>query len=615
MTMQRLDVHRTHLRRLQTEMLALLESAAEGDFSGRLPVREEHGLERDLAVAFNHLFAQLEDQTHDDWQKTHLLHLARTLCSERTISSLCARVLSHLASAVHAQQGTICVAEDLVLRLVATYGVSMSDRRYGFGEGLVGQAARDKRTIVLSNVPREYFPIASSLGTLAPASIVIIPIVYEDEVFAVIELASLHALEKHEIDLLERVGTTIGAAIRSLRTRMHLEERVEKLEAAKLVLEERVRELELVSKNKSDFLANVSHELRTPLNSLLILAQLLADNEERNLTPKQIDYVKTIGAAGTDLLALINQILDLSKIEAGKLHVEIGTVELAQLLSYVQTTFAHVAHRKGIDMSVYIAPDVPRVIVTDEQRVRQILKNLLSNAFKFTEHGRVDVRIELVRDRITFAVTDTGIGIPLEKHEAIFEPFQQAETSTSRMYGGTGLGLTISRDLARLLGGTITVSSALAKGSTFTLDLPLSRGPSDHVPVTAEKQKSTPDLVGRRVLVVDDDEVNLYAVRNLLERSRMNVLAASSATQAFDLLEQHSVDIVLMDMTLPDVDGCEATRKIRGMPRHANVPIVAVTAHAMPSQRDRCLRAGCNDFVAKPVDGERLVWAIEGVLR
>jgi CheY-like chemotaxis protein/two-component sensor histidine kinase len=389
----------------------------------------------------------------------------------------------------------------------------------------------------------------------------------------------------------------------------------------------------------------MSHELRTPLNSLLILAKLLADNGDTNLTAKQVEYAKTIHSAGNDLLALINQILDLSKIEAGKLQVDARRVGLSDLCDYVQSTFTQVGAQKNLEFKLHLSPEAPRDITTDVQRLQQILKNLLSNAFKFTERGRVELSIYPVRDLrvlkrddlrkapavMAFAVHDTGIGIPDDKQLIIFEAFQQADSSTSRMYGGTGLGLTISRELAHLLGGEIAVESQSGVGSTFTLYIPAGAAAlagagraeveswtgDDETSVSEVPlpEQSSEELAGRRVLLIDDDVRNLFAITSVLERCRMDVICTSTAQEGIAALNADpTIDIVLMDIMLPGMDGYQATQRIRDIPAFRKLPIVALTAKTMPGDREKCLEAGCSAFVAKPVDLNRLIYAMKETL-
>jgi CheY-like chemotaxis protein len=389
----------------------------------------------------------------------------------------------------------------------------------------------------------------------------------------------------------------------------------------------------------------MSHELRTPLNSLLILANLLAENGDKNLSDQQVEYANTIYQSGRDLLGLIDQILDLSKIEAGRMQIERRRVPLGELRLYLERAFRPLAQQKNLDFGINIADETPPTITTDPQRLEQILKNLLSNAFKFTESGEVEVRVRVdkggshyatqalqsAQTVLALAVSDTGIGIPTEKQQLIFEAFQQADASTSRTYGGTGLGLTISRELARLLGGEIHLKSEAGVGSTFTLYLPITeedrRGPPPDEDVGAfershhpERYESVPalaplsesenaaDLTGRKILVVDDDIRNLFAVTTLLEHRGARVVPARSGKEALDALDHDvGIEMVLMDVMMPEMDGYAATREIRKRERIRHLPVIALTAKAMPGDRDKTIEAGCNDFVPKPVEPNRLL--------
>ncbi|MCW2613726.1 MAG: ATP-binding region ATPase protein, partial [Frankiales bacterium] len=435
-----------------------------------------------------------------------------------------------------------------------------------------------------------------------------------------------------------------------------LEIKNREIEMARLGLEEKAEQLALSSQYKSEFLANMSHELRTPLNSLLILAKLLADNPQDNLTDKQIEFARTIHNAGSDLLSLINDILDLSKVEAGKMDVRPAPVVLAEVCEYVGSNFGPLAEQQGLELVVELGPDLPESVVTDEQRLQQVLKNLLSNALKFTEAGSVRLSVHRppadvlfatptlneAEAVVAFSVTDTGIGVPSEKLKLIFEAFQQADGTTSRRYGGTGLGLSISREIARLLGGAIAVTSESGQGSTFTLFVPatypyaldplgdgtvpaLGDGTEDDLPQTpmltpaplvplqaAPVSPGSDPLHGATVLVVDDDVRNVFALTSALELHGMQVLYADNGGDGIALLGQRpDVDLVLMDVMMPGMDGNEATERIRRMPDYADLPIVFLTAKAMPGDRDRSLAAGASEYVTKPVDLDRLL----GVMR
>jgi CheY-like chemotaxis protein/nitrogen-specific signal transduction histidine kinase len=458
---------------------------------------------------------------------------------------------------------------------------------------------------------------------------------------------------------------------------------------------------------KSEFLANMSHELRTPLNSLLILAKLLADNADSNLTPKQVEFAETIHGAGSDLLQLINDILDLSKVEAGKMDVSPTRIALVQLVDYVEATFRPLTAEKGLDFSVRVSPELPATLHTDEQRLLQVLRNLLSNAVKFTDSGAVElvirpagaevpvaIREQLLEagslrdadaDLIAFSVTDTGIGIAASKMRVIFEAFKQADGTTSRKYGGTGLGLSISREIARLLGGEIHAQSEPGRGSTFTLYLPLhpselppqgypqlapsmangellaapDDGAGSHVETPAEvksyqetqngaaalfrrrrrampaaeqrpalsgqqaqaqehwaaggrdvaaQQRGVIHFEGEKVLIVDDDIRNVFALTSVLEQHGLSVLYAENGREGIEVLEQHDdVTVVLMDIMMPEMDGYATTTAIRRMPQFAGLPIIALTAKAMKGDREKAIESGASDYVTKPVDPDHLL--------
>jgi CheY-like chemotaxis protein len=389
----------------------------------------------------------------------------------------------------------------------------------------------------------------------------------------------------------------------------------------------------------------MSHELRTPLNSLLILARLLADNVGGNLTPKQVEFARTIHSSGAELLALINDILDLAKIESGTVTLNIAAERFEEVADAVERTFRQIANDKGLDFEITLAPSLPAAIQTDGKRLQQVLTNLLSNAFKFTNKG--EVRLEIgtaesgwslghpVLDRampaISFSVIDTGIGIPPNKQRLIFEAFQQADGSTSREYGGTGLGLSISRELARLLGGEIRVASVPGQGSTFTLYLPLDYRPAAEAPEFAAREEAavadeaelapvsndeaaslvpqaSEGLSGRKVLVVDDDIRNVFAMTSALELHGLRVMHAESGKECIDTLKRdQDVDAVLMDVMMPGLDGLDTMRIIRGLDGYRSLPIIAVTAKAMVGDREKCMEAGANDYIAKPVNVDVLL--------
>jgi HAMP domain-containing protein/signal transduction histidine kinase/CheY-like chemotaxis protein len=671
---------------LTTQVRAIAEVASavtEGDLTRSIDV-DAQGEVLSLKDTINQMIENLKDTTQtnkeQDWLKTNLAKFSQMMQGQRSLESLARLIMSELTPLVTAQHGTFFVTEterqgeDPVLKLLSSYALRERKRlanRFELGEGLVGQCALERKTIQVDDVPPDYVRITSSVGEAPPRNILVLPVLFEGQIKGVIELASFQRFSPIHITFLEQLTLSIGVVFNMITASMRTEELLEELKGSNVELEKRTNELEekaslleeknreiaqasasleekakqlaLVSKYKSEFLANMSHELRTPLNSLLILAKLLADNDESSLTPKQVEYAKTIHSAGNDLLGLINQILDLSKIEAGKLQIETKRVALSEVRDFVEGNFRQVAEQKGLNFTVKLSPDLPPALNTDSQRLQQVLKNLLSNAFKFTEKGRVELSIELARRQLpfktdglrkadavlAFSVSDTGIGIPEDKQQLIFEAFQQADASTSRMYGGTGLGLTISRELAHLLGGELAVQSAPGVGSIFTLYLPLvaptfeevySETPAGSLAPMFEMAAPLPldllaQLQGRKALLIDDDTRNLFAVTSLLERARMSVVAASTAQEGLDALQEHpDLDLVLMDIMLPGMDGFQATRQIRAMPKYARLPIIALTAKAMPGDREKCLEAGCSAFVPKPVDTNRLLSTIRTTL-
>ncbi|MFG2989243.1 HAMP domain-containing protein [Streptomyces sp. NPDC048257] len=850
----------------QVRAIAEVASAvAEGDLTRSITV-DASGEVAELKDNINSMVGSLRESTRanqeQDWLKSNLARISGLMQGHRDLSVVAELVMDELTPLVAAQYGAFYLAEDgphgTVLTLVGSYGRPAGAALgvgFALGESLVGQAARSHRIIVTDQVPGDYV-ISSGLGHTTPGSLIILPIVVEDQVLGVIELASFSAFTPVHRDflgqLMETIGVNVNTIVANARTDELLEEsqrltgelqaRSEELqvqqvelqrsnaeleekaallasqnsdieaknleiEQARQELEDRARQLSRASTYKSEFLANMSHELRTPLNSLLILAQLLAQNPTRNLSPKQVEYAGIIHSAGSDLLQLINDILDLSKVEAGKMDINPERVHLPQLLEYVEATFRPLTTQKSLDFTVTTAPDAPADLLTDDARLRQILRNLLSNAVKFTERGGVELRIEPATapevpaglsgrpPMVAFRVRDTGIGIPEQQLESVFGAFQQADGTTSRKYGGTGLGLSISREIAQLLGGAVTAESTPGQGSTFTLYLPVSRAdfeeeslddtaaearnaagaghlvpvggagtaaaalvppqrqprrllvieerpngllslvaesadrdfapghqpsgdhregiqvvnatssraaaaalasdsfhcvvleldmpggealrfldaldgdpalsslpvlahnnprlktgqekvlreraasrrlellssldelrerivlhlsadqPGDVLPLVqgnTERRQTAhvldDDLAGRTVLVVDDDARNLYALSGVLELHGIRVLHAEDGRKGIDTLTRNEgVDLILMDVMMPELDGYAATAEIRRMPAYSGLPIIAVTAKAMPGDREKSLAAGASDYVTKPVDADDLI--------
>src|SRR5690606_19940250 len=403
-----------------------------------------------------------------------------------------------------------------------------------------------------------------------------------------------------------------------------LELKNKEVELASRSLEEKAEQLQLISKYKSEFLANMSHELRTPLNSLLILSQVLAENRDGNLTPEQVKFAQTVYNSGNELLALINEILDLSKIEAGKMTIIPKRVSPLEVLDSIEQTFRPIADQKKLAFRIEMSTGLPTTLYTDPTRLQQILKNLLSNAFKFTDQGGVTVRVRPATrngaDAVSFAVEDTGIGIPHSKQKLVFEAFQQADGTTSRKYGGTGLGLTISREIAHLLGGSIEVESEPGKGSVFTLVVPTEYTAPEAVVRDEPTRLDAPeaeehvlpedaDFSGVKVLLVDDDARNMFAIRTVLEARGIEVLHAANGRVALELLSAHrDLDLVLMDTMMPELDGIGAIRAIRET--NDDVPILSLSAKAMQGDREKAFEAGASDYVVKPVDPRKLLAVI-----
>ena len=636
------------LRAFTAEVIRVTrEVGAQGKLGGQANVPGVAGSWKDLTDSINEMIVDLRESTQaneaQDWLNTNLARISGLLQGRRSLEELGRIVLGELAAQVSAQYAALFVAEDAgnapTLRRISAYGHpgTGAGERFGPGEGLVGQCAVEKRILAVDELPPGYVRIRSGVGEAPPRSLLVVPALFEGEVKGVIELASLPGFKPIHRVLLEKLAEGIGVVLNTIATTSRTEHLLEELKASNAELAKRTRDLEdkaqqlaLVSRYKTEFLANMSHELRTPLNSVLILARLLFENARGNLDAEEVQYASTIHSSGQDLLNLINQILDLSKIEAGKVQIELRPVALHEVTSSLEGMFQPTL-TEGIEFSVSIAPHVPNTVMTDAPRLQQVLKNLLSNAFKFTRRGRVELKIDLEPGGSRFnaaglraapqvlavAVSDTGIGIPPEKHELIFEAFQQANSSTSRTFGGTGLGLTISRELARLLGGEIRLRSTPGEGSTFTLYFPMllpvesredAAEPAPQKPAAAAPAPEVvANLRGCRILLVDDDVHNLFAVTSLLERYGVQVLPARDAQDCFDLLASNRrVDLVLMDVMMPEIDGLEATRRIRKLPEHASLPIVALTAKALPGDRERCLEAGCSDFATKPVGPETL---------
>jgi HAMP domain-containing protein/CheY-like chemotaxis protein/signal transduction histidine kinase len=626
-----------------------------------------------------------------DWLKTNLARFTGMLQGQRDLATVGRMLLSELAPLVNAQQGVIYQmgseeSEMVLLSAFADSGENGHGRFLRVGEGLVGQCASEKRRMLISDVPAQAVPIRSGLFQAVPRNIIVLPILFEGRVKAVIELATLGMFTASHLAFLEQLTSSIGIVLNSIEATMQtegllkqsqqlaaelqtqqtelqqtneqlaqkaqqlaeqnveVERKNQEIEQARRAVEEKAKELALTSKYKSEFLANMSHELRTPLNSILVLGQQLTDNPDGNLTPKQVEFARTIHGAGTDLLNLISDILDLSKIESGTVSVEAEEVYFASLLEMIARPFRHEAEHRRLDFEITTDSGLMRNIITDSKRLQQVLKNLLSNAFKFTEQGRVRLSVNVasggwsdghpVLDRaasvIAFEVSDTGIGIPVEKQRIIFEAFQQADAGTSRKYGGTGLGLAISRELAGLLGGEIQLRSAPGAGSAFTLYLPQTYvGSSAGVTVATDRrilQPASPlqltsanvaepvveqvpddrenlqpdDLI---LLIVEDDPHYARVLCDLAHDKGFKVLVAARGSEALMLVREFHPSAVSLDVFLPDMLGWTVLNHLKQEPATRHIPVQILT---LDEDRQHGLSRGAFSFVTKPTTREGL---------
>jgi CheY-like chemotaxis protein/signal transduction histidine kinase/HAMP domain-containing protein len=699
---------------LTNQVRAIAEVATavtRGDLSRSIQV-EARGEVSYLKDNINEMIRNLKETTQknaqQDWLKTNLARFTRLLQGQRDLEAVTALILSELAPLVSAHHGVFYMmdakGQDARLQMIASYGYRSSRElptAFLPGEGLVGQCALEKQRIWLTNVPRDYIIVSSGLGSAPPNNIVVLPILFEQQVKAVIEIASLDRFTETHLSFLDQLMESIGVVLNTIeansrteslltqsqslaqelqqtnqelaeKARLLSEQNIEverkntEVEQAKLALEDKATQLALSSKYKSEFLANMSHELRTPLNSLLILAQQLGDNPEGNLTMDQVEFAKTIHGSGSDLLTLINDILDLSKIESGTVTLEVSEYRFNNLRNYVERTFRHMAEAKRIKFSVELADDLPVGMMTDTTRLQQILKNLLSNAFKFTAHGQVSLRIGLVdagwtADHpnlaqadavIAYAVTDTGVGIPSNKLQLTFEAFQQADGSTARKYGGTGLGLSISRELARLLSGEIRVESEVNAGSTFTLFLPYNRSGFVNYDLTHQVLPQTPVVTANvvyakdtpgtveyidydetavlvrpaevetevaeeptfddraliatgdpAVLIVEDDPRLAKTLLDFAREKNFKGIVTIHSDSALTLARDYLPTAILLDIDLPDIDGFAVLDRLKRDPGTRHIPV-----HVLSTQRERerSLRQGAISYLAKPVSPERL---------
>jgi HAMP domain-containing protein/signal transduction histidine kinase/CheY-like chemotaxis protein len=683
---------------LTTQVRAIAEVATavtQGDLTRSITV-ETQGEVAALKDTINEMIRNLKDttqkNTEQDWLKTNLAKFSRMLQGQRDLVTVGQLILSELAPVVGAHQAEFYVVKNeegkTNLSLAASFA-SRGQRAHGktidLGEGLVGQCAIEKRKILLTNVPSHSFRIASGLSETSALDVLVLPVVFEGAVRGVIELASLDTFNPSHQAFLDLLTESIGIVINTIeantrtenllkqsqslaeelqQTNQELEDKAKLLahqnqeverknsevEQARQALEEKASQLALTSKYKSEFLANMSHELRTPLNNLLILSDQLSRNPDRNLSPKQVEFAKTIHASGNDLLSLIADILDLSKIESGTVAVDVSELRMADLQRYVERTFRHIADSKTVDFEVALDPSMPNTVQTDIKRLQQIIKNLLSNAFKFTHTGGVSLSIapaiagwspeceELNQaDRVVaYTVSDTGIGIAADKQQIIFEAFQQADGSTSRKYGGTGLGLAISRELSKLLGGEIRLTSAPGTGSVFTLYLPQSFVPARKATprpsmlqttapapkllqveaLSAEAEPSFPFIneagddredvkPGDEVLLIVENDLAFAKV--LLEAGRQQgfkAIVAGTGAGALAIAREHPPSVMTLDIFLPDMQGWRVLDRMKEDLSTRHIPVCVVSTD---DARERALTSGAIGFLAKPLTSKDLV--------
>jgi CheY-like chemotaxis protein/HAMP domain-containing protein/signal transduction histidine kinase len=734
----------------QVRAIAEVSTAVtQGDLTRSITVQaagEVASLKDNINQMIRNLQATTRKNTDQDWLKTNVARFTRMLQGQRDLMAVSRSLLSEVAPLVQAQHGAFYLAENdnspggapTTFRLIAGYAfrerTGMASK-FRPGEGLVGQCALDKERILVDNVPADYVQINSGLGEATPQTIVVLPVLFEGEVKAVIELASFVRFSDVNLAFLDQLTEGVGIVLNSIAATMRteqllqqsqalteelqsqqqeltetnkrleiqartlqlseerlkqqqeelqqaneeLEERAEMLaqqkaevegknrevERARMLLQEKAEQLALTSRYKSQFLANMSHELRTPLNSLLILSRMLAENADKNLSAKQVEHAETIHASGSDLLELINDILDLSKIESGTVNVDVEEVELADVRAFVERTFRQVAVTRNLAFDIEQLPELPAAIRTDARRLQQVLKNLLSNAFKFTEQGGVTLRIALASQGwtssnqtlneaqavVAFAIRDTGVGIHPDKHRVIFEAFQQADGSTSRKYGGTGLGLSISREISRMLGGEIALSSAPGMGSTFTLYLPVNQpaparatnGESldrahamqalaDSLPPsldghgveqidesraieqenegTVEDDRGSIEATDRVLLIIEDDPIFAQMVLERAHERGFRGLIARTAQGAIKLVHGFRVDAITLDLRLPDRDGWTVLDRLKHDPRTRHIPVHIISAQ---DEQQRGLRLGALSYLQKPVSKEALDAALSEI--
>jgi signal transduction histidine kinase/DNA-binding response OmpR family regulator/HAMP domain-containing protein len=702
---------------LTTQVRAISEVASavtQGDLTRTIGVEAKGEVEA-LKDTINQMISNLKMTTlrnqEQDWLKSNLAKFTQMLQGQKELNSVTKKILSELATVVTAQHGLFYILQedekflDSKLNLIASYAYikrKNSPTQYAMGEGLIGQVAIEKERILLSNVPKDYIRINSGLGDAKPQHVIILPVLFEGQLKAVIELASLDTFSQTHLDFLEGLTESIGIVLNTIEsnsrteellvqsqslagelksqqevlknTNEELEEKAillanqkeevelknQEVEVARKALEEKADQLTLTSKYKSEFLANMSHELRTPLNSLQILANELISNRDGNLSDKQIQFAKTINSCGDDLIQLINDILDLSKIESGYISVDYNPISFGEISKFVESTFNPISEAKHLTFTIDMDDHLPDLIETDSQRLNQILKNLLSNSFKFTEKGGVSLKIYKANNNwktkntsldsaetvIAFEISDTGIGISREKQNIIFEAFQQAEGSTSRKYGGTGLGLSISRGLSDLLGGSIELESEPNAGSKFTLFLPLKfmqASDTEHIEVSVHTEvvpavkgglKSLPSATfnrsdidlffvdevgddrtdikpGDKILLIAED--NLTFARIMVDQAHehgIKAIVTTKGNDVVDFINQFNPDAITMDINMPDTSGWKILDRLKTDFSLRHIPVYIISGE---DERNKGLKRGARNFLVKPIKNESLQYLFDDI--
>ncbi|MCE7068500.1 response regulator [Dyadobacter sp. CY326] len=675
----------------------ITKRVSEGDYTVRSSDDREDELGR-ISLALNRMTASLEqtftDLNNKNWLQTGAVNISDAIRGERILKKLAHNLINTITNYAGAQLGTIYILDnDWNFRLASSHAADNAPDYITAGTGLAGQVIASKKPLIIHEVPDNYLRVTSSLGEAKPATLAILPLIYAYECIGVIELGFLKTPQKFELqflqDNLEAIATGINSALDYLKlqnfleetqaqseelqtqhnelenlnaeleaqsqklqaseeelrvqqeelqqTNEELEERSGLLEEKNIEILKKAEELELTTRYKSEFLANMSHELRTPLNSILLLSRLLAENDEKNLSDEQIEYATVIQSSGNGLLGLIDEILDLSKIEAGKMELEFMTVSVKEITDDLKGLFAPVAKEKGLEFAINVHSNVPPVIETDKMRLEQILKNLISNALKFTSQGsvKIDVSTKQGNDHMLhFAVSDTGIGVAPEKQLHIFEAFQQADGSTKRKYGGTGLGLSISRELVKLLGGEITLSSVVNEGSVFTLTVPIAKiygapapepqsyflnhseehlktAPTDNqtrfistvVPESIADDRGSIEPTDKTILIVEDDTLFAKSLLDYTRKQGYKCIVAVRGDEGLELAQTFKPMGILLDIELPVISGWAVMDQLKANPATRHIPVHIMSSHRM---KNESLLKGAVDFIDKPVAFEKM---------